>query len=482
MPIEVTPTSYQNDSFLQPLSLGTTNCVVTENCVFLTYNSSWYRTPTTGASFSQGNGSRTVFRYNTWTNFNTNLSFYPILDAHGNMLPVSNSVTGWTPSTAVGTNYGGGRGTRQFEVYGNLFVSPAPTVDRLVHLRGGTCLVYSNTYIGRYMNTFFYMQEEDGPSRWTNLVTYQGYDQHWLNIWANIVNGNLCTNVGYSASSDAAFILPGTNLFWSPTPLANPEMTSYTPLVYPHPLAAAQAPPAPPAAPTNLRILGQAQPPPPTPPPVTNVTSGLELWWTFDAGSGATAIDSSTNGNTGTLYGSPAWTTGIISNCLSFTGSSSQYCSIASAPVSAPPMTLCAWINTTSTGSNYIAGEWHTGGGSYNCYAISINAGNIAACEFSGNSGTFDVSPSTYNDGKWHHVAAVWSSSSLVVLYVDGNPVQTGMFMTPPSVSMQAFAVGCAATTTQSQYLTGEVDDVRLYNRALSAGEVANLYNLTTIW
>ena len=145
-------------------------------------------------------------------------------------------------------------------------------------------------------------------------------------------------------------------------------------------------------------------------------------------------------------------------------------------------MTLCAWINTTSTGSNYIAGEWHTGGGSYNCYAISINAGNIAACEFSGNSGTFDVSPSTYNDGKWHHVAAVWSSSSLVVLYVDGNPVQTGMFMTPPSVSMQAFAVGCAATTTQSQYLTGEVDDVRLYNRALSAGEVANLYNLTTIW
>jgi hypothetical protein len=248
--IEVTPTTSQNNSWAEPLSLGTTNCVDVENCTFLYYTWSPIKQIST---FSQGNGARTVFRYNTWTNFNTNLSFFPIADAHGNMLPVSNSVTGLTPSTTVGTNYGSGRGTRQFELYNNLFVAVANTTTRLVHLRGGTCLVYSNIYIGRYMTQSFYMQEEDGPSRWTNLVTYQGYDPHWLNIWSNTVNGVLCESNAFAAPSDAPFILAGTNLFWSPTPLANPEITNYTPLVYPHPLVTAENSVSPP---TNLRVVG----------------------------------------------------------------------------------------------------------------------------------------------------------------------------------------------------------------------------------
>jgi len=248
MPIEVTPTSYQNDSWLRPLSLGTTNCVVVENCVTLSYVSTWMLETNTGASYSQGNGARTVYRYNTWTNFNTNLSFYPILDMHGNMLQVTNSITGLRPSTTIGTNYGAGRGTVQFEVYENTFVDLVNKRIRPVHLRGGTALIYSNTYTAP-ANDYFeelgpFVQEEDGSCRNDFLTNYPGYDQHWINWWSNTFNGTPSeTNFAYSCTGtngDNIYVIPGTNLFFAETPFANPAVTSYTPLIYPHPLVTAE--------------------------------------------------------------------------------------------------------------------------------------------------------------------------------------------------------------------------------------------------
>jgi hypothetical protein len=498
MPVEVTPTSYQYDSWAQPLTLGTTNSVVTEDCIFVTYDSSWYATPLTGASFSQGNGARTVLRYNAWTNFNTNLSFYPICDAHGNMLVVSNSVTGLIPSEVVGTNTGGGRGTVQFEAYNNKFADLVNKSIRPFHLRGGTCIIFSNTYTAP-ANDYFeelgaYCEEEDGASAFNTLTNYPGYDQHWINFWGNTFNGLVGTNVAYYNTNpiggDQVFIVPGLNLFFTPIPLANPAMSTYTPLVYPHPLVTAEfptGPPQPPApppapivvapipAPSNLRIIPLL-----TAADASNVISGLQIWWTFDALNGSSVPDASGNGNSGNLVGSPFLTTGIISNCLSLSGS--QYCSIATPPVTNPPMTICCWIRTTSAGSNYIAGLWHTGGGAYSSYAISINLGYLVACDWAGDSGTFASSPSKYNDGNWHHVAAVWSSSSAVTLYVDGTDVMTSSALAGPTAAMQVFTVGAANSMTPNNFFTGNVDDARLYSRALSASEVGGIYELSSIW
>ncbi len=47
---------------------------------------------------------------------------------------------------------------------------------------------------------------------------------------------------------------------------------------------------------------------------------GMVAYWTFDEGSGTTANDSSGSGNKGTLFNSPAWTTGKINGALSFNG------------------------------------------------------------------------------------------------------------------------------------------------------------------
>jgi hypothetical protein len=62
------------------------------------------------------------------------------------------------------------------------------------------------------------------------------------------------------------------------------------------------------------------------PPVNVPTTNGLVGWWKFDDGSGTSAVDSSGNGNTGTLVNSPAWTTaGYYNGALGFPNGSANY-------------------------------------------------------------------------------------------------------------------------------------------------------------
>ena len=492
--IEVTPIGAQNDSWAQPLSVGTTNCVDVENCSFLYYTWSSVSALNT---FAQGNGARTVFRNNTWTNFNPSVSFFPIVDMHGNMGVVSNSVTGLTPSQTVGANYGGGRGTFQFELYSNLFVSVANTTARLVHLRGGTCLAYGNTYVGKYMTPSFYVQEEDGPSRFNFLSNYPGYDQHWINIWSNTVNGALCSTVAYAGTGDNLFVVPGTNLFWSETPFANPAMTNYTPLPYPHPWIAAEPPaPQPFYPPSNLRVTG----PPTLPPPVslaagtvaTSVNNGLLAWWRLDEGAGATTADASGNGNTGTLQGSPTWLVpGPVSNAINFNGNG-QYVSIGTnLPALQPALfTVTAWFLTGSSGRQIILASYSQNPGVAGfAFGIDIETASPGKLGLAtglntglarGSEWQSATSPGTVNDGTWHFGACTYDGANMNI-YLDGNLVTTTPWAYSPGYAANNYimmgAFQFSSTSTPNGFFNGSIDEVRLYNRPLSATEIASLFD-----
>jgi hypothetical protein len=86
----------------------------------------------------------------------------------------------------------------------------------------------------------------------------------------------------------------------------------------------------------------------------------------------------------------------------------------------------------------------------------------------------------TYNDGLWHHVAAVRASDNSRVLYVDGQQMVsdsnvTSAFDAPVSVILGAlFSPGYP---NGGRFWNGAIDDVRIYNCALSATEVTALYN-----
>jgi hypothetical protein len=207
-------TTYMNTSWQMPLTLGTTQCVVTEDNTF-TYHS-WYPRSAAAVS-SHGLGGRATWRHNIWQNNIPGLDFFPIIDAHGNQEAVN-----------LATNTGTHRGTRQLELYNNIFKSNVGSGSTAApgQIRGGTAVIFNNTYTGTDVGNSYEMREEDGPNRFNRLTTYPGYDQHWVWIWNNISNG---TVMGWHASSGSeAFVISNVNIFTSPKP-------NYTPLTYPHP-------------------------------------------------------------------------------------------------------------------------------------------------------------------------------------------------------------------------------------------------------
>jgi hypothetical protein len=90
---------------------------------------------------------------------------------------------------------------------------------------------------------------------------------------------------------------------------------------------------------------------------------------------------------------------------------------------------------------------------------------------FEFNDGWTLSTPTTYNDGVWHHIAATRSSGA-VSLYMDGQLIGSGTQTVDVSNS-GSFKIG--KWYFESSF-NGKIDDVRLYNRALSATEVAEHY------
>jgi galactose oxidase-like protein/concanavalin A-like lectin/glucanase superfamily protein/Kelch motif protein len=186
---------------------------------------------------------------------------------------------------------------------------------------------------------------------------------------------------------------------------------------------------------------------------------GLVAAWGFDEGSGGIAGDSSGNRNAGTVVGA-AWTTqGRFGSALVFNGTSSR---VTGPSVSlGPAFTLMAWVlNPTRTAYETMI----TVGGSRDFYlgtgvpTFWTGSDNLAF----GNA---------IADGVWHHVAVV-SDGATVRAYVDGDPAGT-----PSTVALGAASgslqVGAWILGTDStDYFAGTIDEVRVYSRALTQGEI----------
>jgi len=231
-------------------------------------------------------------------------------------------------------------------------------------------------------------------------------------------------------------------------------------------------------------------------------------YWKFDDTSSGTAlttaIDSSGWGNTGTLVGSPTWTTGNVgSGALSFNGTS-QYVQVGSVSTfdfgSSISFTLSAWVKTSSSGQQRIISTGHFGWtNGFFLKASNADSGtDVASVEAGIGAGTVQSSSIAFsgtvttNDGNWHHIVVTFDQTNYVAkIYVDG--IQSGIVKvtgTCGSVSGSNLNYsGCninanhsvnttiAAYATGVEYLNGLADDVRIYNRTLTATEVQDLYN-----
>jgi subtilisin family serine protease len=226
----------------------------------------------------------------------------------------------------------------------------------------------------------------------------------------------------------------------------------------------------------------------------TTIAAGIDpnlvSWWKFDEGSGTIAYDSAGD-NDGQLVNGPAWTTGQIDGALSFDGTN-DYVTVGSpANLDNLPLynlTISAWIyDEHSTGETWgtIFGTYVSPNG-WSFRTISNATGDRSLylqVPFSGNNqsawATYHSSYGTILGNTWHHVVGVWDSSTKTAkLYIDGaettyqtaNP-GVGAYNSDASNNKEMGRLPLAV-----QYFNGIIDDVRIYNQALSAEEILQLY------
>ena len=203
-------------------------------------------------------------------------------------------------------------------------------------------------------------------------------------------------------------------------------------------------------------------------------SEGLVAYWKFDDGSGNTATDSA-GINHGTLSGDPTWTAGRISGALNFDGDG-DYVSVGPvAPLAGNTVTAQAWIRT----SEY-AGIWNPvlTQNAGNGYYFYISSGRPAFYIVVGAAYVQAISQDAINPNEWCHVAGTNDGSNLK-LYVDGQLKDSDNSTGFLGVSSNAY-IGCEPAS--SLYFNGLIDDVRIYNRAVSESEFQDIANPMGRW
>ncbi len=212
-----------------------------------------------------------------------------------------------------------------------------------------------------------------------------------------------------------------------------------------------------------------------------SVVKPKDSHWKLDEASGPTAYDSTGN-NDGTLYGNPVWTTGQIDGALEFDGIDDYIeMDITSykGVLGTRSRTCAAWIKTTSDGAIISWGDSDISGGWW-LFRIE-DAGRLRLQTQGGRI----IGNTDLRDNNWHHVIALLDSDSSpdnseVKLYVDGvEEIYSEIDGQPIDTA------GHSNVTIGASYMhdgtvvipfTVQIDDVHVYDRALSAEEIQQLY------
>ncbi|MDD5673661.1 MAG: hypothetical protein PHC61_05840 [Chitinivibrionales bacterium] len=181
-------------------------------------------------------------------------------------------------------------------------------------------------------------------------------------------------------------------------------------------------------------------------------------YWSFNETSGTAAADGSANKNNATLMGGASFTTGKSGNGVSLNGTTG-WVDIPD-QTTAGDFTVAAWVNLTGTIGNNQAIVGQEGAGA----DINFAGGKLRLYTGSGDA---VIATTAISAGTWTHCAITRLGSTLT-LYLNGVRDATGSLT--GSFSVQAIGRGNVGTTTQ-----GKLDEVYLYNRALSASEIAVL-------
>src|SRR6478735_4563038 len=197
--------------------------------------------------------------------------------------------------------------------------------------------------------------------------------------------------------------------------------------------------------------------------------TGLVAAYGFDEGTGTTVTDASGNGNTGTITNATWAATGKFGKALQFNGTNARVNvpNAASLQLSTG-MTLEAWVNPSAVSSAW-RDVIYKGNDNYYLEATSTNASRPDAGMIAGGSYADAVGTSALAANTWTYLTETYDGSTLR-LYVNGTQVASVAHTGAIATSTNALQIG--GDTIYSQYFAGLIDEVRIYNVALTAAQI----------
>ncbi len=195
-------------------------------------------------------------------------------------------------------------------------------------------------------------------------------------------------------------------------------------------------------------------------------------WWKLDDGEGKTIKDSSGKGRNGTLEGEGEWVAGRDGKALEFNGKNCIEIAGYKGISGTKPRTVAAWVRTRKSRGEILAWGLNDAG---RMWTFGFVRGRVGVTP----KGGYLYMNEEIHDGEWHHVAAVLTGGDPpnlhddVKLYLDGEPAaihDIGL------LDLWPIETGSEMDVQIGRGFSGCLDDVRLYDRALSKDEINALY------
>ena len=188
-------------------------------------------------------------------------------------------------------------------------------------------------------------------------------------------------------------------------------------------------------------------------------------YWSFDEGSGTTAVDLSENGYDGTLNGGVTWTDGKFGGALNFDGSGAHVGTGQSILNGVAGFTLAGWINASSIdvysslfGQNDLIEFGFIGGSQVGTWLLGNNWQLVSA-------------DYPFEYPSWHHVALTGDAAG-VVIYIDGQEAASDTGAVSSGSSGFTFTIGANVFNATGDPFLGQIDDVWVFGRALTLEEI----------
>jgi len=205
------------------------------------------------------------------------------------------------------------------------------------------------------------------------------------------------------------------------------------------------------------------------------LSRGLVAYWLMNEGIGNKVYDLSGNGNYGTIVGDTHFAPGKFGSALDFDGDV-DYVEIPDSPsVSPSAITMSVWFNTTQSTVSY-SKQLVSKSNSYALYRNQKSANNRLMLYIkSGGSSKFleGIAPTAINDGAWHFAVGTYTNGYGKV-YLDNILLNDG-YIGGTTIDNNSNTLYFSSASSTSAF-EGLMDHVGIWNRALSASEIAELY------